>query len=66
MLFRSVSFGKAYGVLVPETRFLARSVFVVGPTGELVYAEYVPEITELPDFEAALSAAKSAAAAAAR
>jgi thiol peroxidase len=56
-----VAFGKAYGVLIPERRYLARSVFVVSPTGELAYVEYVPDITELPDFEAAISAAKALA-----
>ncbi|MBA2306777.1 thiol peroxidase [Candidatus Dependentiae bacterium] len=55
------SFGKAYGVLVPPTLFLARSVFVIDPQRKIAYAEYVPEISDLPNFDAALAAAKAAA-----
>lgn len=55
---RDVSFGRAYGVLIPSLRLLARAVFVVGPDRSIVYAEYVPEIAELPNFAAAIAAAK--------
>jgi thiol peroxidase len=55
---RDVSFGKAYGVLIPPLRLLARAVFVVRPDRTIAYAEYVPEIADLPNFEAALDAAR--------
>jgi len=55
------SFGRAYGVLIPPLRQLARSVFVVDPNGMIAHAEYVPEIGDLPDFDAAFAAAKKAA-----
>ena len=58
---REVAFGQAYGVLVKELRLLARSVFVVDPQGRIQYAEYVKEITSLPNFEAALDAARRVA-----
>lgn len=57
---KDLSFGNAYGVLVKETRTLARAVFVVNPANEITYAEYVPEIGSHPDFEAAIQAAKGA------
>jgi thiol peroxidase len=55
---RDASFGAAYGVLIQELRLLARAVFVVGVNGKIMYVQIVPEITELPDFDAALAAAK--------
>jgi thiol peroxidase len=58
---RDVSFGKDYGVLIsagPLERCLARAVFVVGPDNVVKHVEYVKEITEHPNYEAALVAAK--------
>ena len=57
---RDANFGKAYGVLITEgplQRVLARSIFVVGPDGTLKYVEYIPEIANEPNYDAALSAA---------
>lgn len=62
---RAVAFGDAYGVTIesgPLTRFLARAVFVVDRAGVVRHAEYVPDITQHPDYAAALSAAKTASA----
>lgn len=58
---RTAKFGEAYGVLVqggPLDRCLARAVFVVGPDDTLKHVEYVSEITEHPNYEAALAAAQ--------
>jgi thiol peroxidase len=58
---RDGSFGKSYGVLIsggPLDHLLARAVFVVGPDNKVKYAEYVKDITEQPNYEAVLSAAK--------
>jgi len=54
---KDLSFGKAFGVVIPSHRLLQRSAFVVDPQGTLTYAESVPEWTDLPDFDAALTAA---------
>lgn len=54
------NFGKAYGVLVDELHLLTRSVFVLDSEDKLVYVEYVPEITNHPNYEAALEALKAA------
>ncbi len=56
---RDANFGNAYGVLIAEgplSRILARSTFVVGPDGKLKHVEYVPEITQEPNYDAALAA----------
>jgi thiol peroxidase len=56
--YRATVFGEAYGVLIKELRLLARAVFVVDREGIIRYREIVPEVTEEPDYEAALSAAR--------
>jgi thiol peroxidase len=55
---RDASFGNNYGVLIKELRLLARSVFVVDSDDTIQYAEIVPEITDHPNYEIALEAAK--------
>lgn len=54
------AFGPAFGVLIKELSLLARAVFVVDRGGQVVYVEYVPEITEEPDYDAAFEAVKAA------
>ena len=61
---RTAEFGKSYGVLVkggPLDRFLSRAVFVVDKSNKLAHVEYVPEIAQEPNYDAALAAAKKAA-----
>ncbi|HYE76017.1 MAG TPA: thiol peroxidase [Blastocatellia bacterium] len=58
---RDASFGRGYGVLIAEgplARLHARSVFVVGPDNKVKYVEYVKDIAEHPNYEAALAATK--------
>ena len=58
------SFGKNWGVLIESglpLKLLARAVFVVDKSGKVTYAEYVPEVTNQPNFTAALDALKAAA-----
>jgi thiol peroxidase len=59
---RDASFGAAYGTLIKEWRILSRAIFVVGADGKIRHAEYVNEVTDYPNYDAALSAAKGAAA----
>lgn len=57
---RDLSFGEAYGVAMKENRLLARAVFVVDSNDTVTYAEYVSEVTDHPNYEAAIEAAKQA------
>jgi thioredoxin-dependent peroxiredoxin len=57
---RDAAFGHAYGTLIEPLRLECRAVFVVGPDGKLRHAQYVPEVTDLPDYDAALAAARNA------
>jgi len=61
---REASFGTAYGVLIKELRLLARAVFVVDRAGMVRYVEYVPEVTQHPNYEAAIQAVRQASASA--
>ncbi|CAM4036897.1 thiol peroxidase [Janibacter anophelis] len=56
--FRS-SFGEDYGVTMtdgPMAGLLARSVVVLDADGKVVHSELVPEITQEPDYDAAVKA----------
>ncbi|MHC4488142.1 MAG: thiol peroxidase [Planctomycetota bacterium] len=55
---RKAQFGNAFGVLIKELRLLARAVFVVNKDSIITYIEIVNELTNEPDYEAALKAAK--------
>jgi len=43
-----------------ESGLLARAVFVVDRAGKVVHAQYVPEVTTEPDYDAAMSAVNAA------
>ncbi|MFB3825719.1 MAG: thiol peroxidase [Bryobacteraceae bacterium] len=53
------SFGSSYGTLIKELRIESRAIFVLDPDNTIRYVEYVPEVTEHPNYEAALNAARS-------
>ncbi len=55
---RSASFGETYGILMKETRLLARAVFVVDREGIVRYIQLLAEVGTEPDYDAALKAAK--------
>jgi thiol peroxidase len=57
--YQERSFANAYGLLIKELKLLARAVFVVDADNTIRYVQIVPEITEEPDYDAALNAAKA-------
>jgi len=59
------SFGAAYGTLIKELRIESRAIFVVDPNNKVRHAEYVKEVADFPNYDAALAAARSAGAASA-
>jgi thioredoxin-dependent peroxiredoxin len=58
--YRDGSFGRAWGVMLEPLQIHCRAVFVVGSDNSVVYAHYCPEVTEHPDYEAAVAAASAA------
>jgi len=55
--YREGEFGRATGLLMDQTRLLARSVVLVDKKGIVRYIQVVPEITRLPDMEKAFQKA---------
>ncbi len=55
---KSASFGEHYGTLIKELRILSRAIFVVDKAGVIQYVEYVKEVANHPNYEAALAKAK--------
>ena len=53
------SFGSKYGTLIKELRIESRAIFVLSPDNKIKYAEYVKEVSNHPDYDAALAAVKS-------
>jgi thiol peroxidase len=60
--FRYRSFGNSYGVRItdgPLNGLLSRAIVVIDETGRVIYTEQVPEITQEPDYDAALASLNS-------
>lgn len=51
-------FAKKYSTLINELRLLNRAVFVIDKEGIIVYAEYLDQNTDLPDYEKAIEEVK--------
>jgi thiol peroxidase len=59
--FRNKDFANAYGVLIADGALAGvtcRAIFAVDADGTVTYKEIVPEITEEPNYDAALAAVK--------
>ncbi len=59
--FRNKDFAKAYGVLIADGALAGvtcRAIFAVDAEGTVTYKEICPEITEEPNYDAALAAVK--------
>ena len=57
---RSGSFGEAYGTLIKDLRIESRAIFVLDKDNLIRHAEYVKEVADHPNYDAALAAAKGA------
>jgi thiol peroxidase len=56
--YRDMAFGSAYGTYIKEIRVEQRAVFIIDATDTIRYAEYVPQIGQHPNYDAALAALK--------
>ncbi|EXX87016.1 thiol peroxidase [Paenibacillus darwinianus] len=57
--YKDNSFGEAYGTLIKELRLDFRAIFVIDANDTIQYVEYLNEMTEHPNYEKAIEAAKS-------
>jgi thiol peroxidase len=56
--YQDRTFGKNWGMLIEELKLLARGTFVLDKDGKVVHAETVSEVTNEPNYDAALTALK--------
>ncbi|SRR5690606_5252033 len=59
--YQNRSFGQNWGMLIEELKLLARGVFVLDADGNVVYSETVHEVTQEPNYAAALEKLRSLA-----
>ncbi len=52
------SFAHAFGTYLPNVGLIARSIFLLDESNRVQYVEYVSEVTNHPNYEAALEALK--------
>ena len=57
--YQTGAFGASFGVTIEELKLHARAVFVLDADGKVVYSEVVSEVTDEPNYDAALAALKS-------
>ena len=58
---RNGSFGEHYGTLIKELRIESRAIFVVDADNKLRHVEYVKEVADHPNYEAAMSVVRELA-----
>lgn len=56
--YKDRDFGKSYGVYVKELGLLARAVFIIDENNDVIYADYLEEMTSEPDYDKVLSILK--------
>jgi len=57
--YKENAFGKAYGVFIKELHLDMRSIFVLDRNDQITYVEVLDEMTEHPNYEAAIAAVKA-------
>ncbi|MGL5955193.1 MAG: thiol peroxidase [Brevinema sp.] len=57
--YQERDFAKKYGLLIDQLKLLSRTVLVLDQNNVIRYVEYVSEVTQEPNYEAALTVAKS-------
>jgi thiol peroxidase len=56
--YQDRSFGLNYGLLLKKLKLLARAVYVIDSDDRVAYVELVPEVTDEPNYAAAIEAVK--------
>jgi thiol peroxidase len=54
--YNGAEFGRATGTYISELALLTRAVIIVDASNTVVYADFLDEITNAPDYDAALAA----------
>jgi thiol peroxidase len=56
--YKDRSLAAAYGLYIKELGLLTRAVFIIDTQGTIKYIQLVPEVTQEPDYDAVINAAK--------
>ncbi|CAM3514682.1 thiol peroxidase [Marinicrinis lubricantis] len=56
--YKTRAFGQDYGVFIKELALDMRSIFVLDADNKIRYVQYLSEMTEHPDYDAAVNAVK--------
>lgn len=59
--YKHRNFGEAYGVLIKELQLDQRAIFIVDTDDTIHYVEYLSELTDHPNYDAALTALRELA-----
>ncbi|MBO7745101.1 thiol peroxidase [Paenibacillus sp. MWE-103] len=59
--YKHRAFGEAYGVLIKELQLDQRAIFIVDADDTVRYVEYLSELSEHPNYDAALAALRGLA-----
>ncbi len=57
--YQNRNFGKNWGTLIEELLILCRAIFVLDADGKVTHVEYVSEVTNEPNYDAAIAALKA-------
>lgn len=57
--YKHQSAGKAYGAFIKDWGLDSRAIFVIDPSGKISHVQYVPEVSEEPNYAAVIDAAKA-------
>ncbi len=57
--YRDRDFGHKYGFYIQELGLLARGIIVINEEGKVIHVEYVKEVGNEPDYDAAIKALQS-------
>ncbi|MGL4393537.1 MAG: thiol peroxidase [Fusobacteriaceae bacterium] len=58
--YQNRDFAHKYGFFIKELALITRGIIVIGKDGIVKHVQYVPEVTDEPDYEKALQAAVAA------
>ena len=57
--YKDRDFAHTFGAYLPNVGLIARSIFLLDENNTVKYVEYVPEVTDHPNYEAALKAVRA-------
>lgn len=57
--YKDRDFAHTFGAYLPNVGLIARSIFLLDENNTVKYVQYVPEVTDHPNYEAALAAVRT-------